>query len=199
MFKGKTNKWQLVVIVLFITICGKPKAEAQYVKDYKPNDTTYFTKHLPHKATFLSSLIPGLGQIYNKKYWKLPLIYGGFTALAYYAGYNNFVYKEYKKGYKVKLLIANGDSTLTDKFKYASAENLLTQRDNWRRNRDLCIIGMGLLYVAQIIDANVDAHLFDYDISEDLSMRVEPVYIDPRMFMYKNSQASIGLRCTISF
>lgn len=200
MANKKAIYWQYVAVALIVIALTTQKTFAQYVKSYKYNDTTYRTRHLPHKATFYSALVPGLGQIYNQKYWKLPILYAGFTALAYYTGYNNYVYKRYKEGYNTKLLIESGDSTLTDDFKFTSKENVLKQRDNWRRNRDLCIIGIGLLYVAQIIDANVDAHLFDYDISQDLSMKIEPVYIDPRMMMtYKNSNASFGLRFTFCF
>ncbi len=195
----KQTKWRVLIVLFVAVVCLQQNTVAQYVKEYQYNDTIYHTRQLPHKATFFSALVPGLGQIYNKKYWKLPIIYAGFTALAYYAGYNNFVYKQYKEGYNIKLLIENGDTTLTDNFKYASTENLMDQRDTWRKNRDLCIIGMGLLYIAQIIDANVDAHLFDYDISPNLSMRVEPVYIDPRMFAYQNAKARFGVRCCIRF
>lgn len=200
MANRKTKRARLIAICLFISVLSTYDTFGQYVSGYTPKDTTYKTKHLPHKATFYSALIPGLGQIYNQKYWKVPVIYAGFAALAYYAGYNNYVYKRYKEGYNTKLFIENGDSTLTDLFKFASKENLLRQRDNWRRNRDLCIIGIGLLYVAQIIDANVDAHLFDYDISQDLSMRIDPFYIDPRMLTTHQSDASFfGIKCTFRF
>lgn len=200
MANRKIKRVRLIAICLFISVLSTYDTFGQYVSGYTPKDTTYKTKHLPHKATFYSALIPGLGQIYNQKYWKVPVIYAGFAALAYYAGYNNYVYKRYKEGYNTKLFIENGDSTLTDLFKFASKENLLRQRDNWRRNRDLCIIGIGLLYVAQIIDANVDAHLFDYDISQDLSMRIDPFYIDPRMLTTHQSDASFfGIKCTFRF
>ena len=78
--------------------------------------------------------------------------------------------------------------------------NLLQAKDNWRRYRDLTLIGIGILYVAQIIDADVDAYLFDYDISEDLSLHVEPAIIAPQTWAFGGKNASpLGLRCTITF
>lgn len=170
--------------------------QAQYVKGYNIPDSTYKQKHSPHRATFYSALVPGLGQVYNKKYWKVPIIYAGFTGLAYYAGYNNYVYKRYRDSYNAKI---KGD-TENDEFANYSKEVILKRMDEWQRYRDLCIIGIGIFYVAQILDANVDAHLFDYDISEDLSLVVDPVYMDTRAMTFQNTNTStVGLRCVIRF
>jgi len=169
---------------------------AQYVKDYNIPDSTYKQTHSPHRATFYSALLPGLGQIYNKKYWKVPIIYAGFSGLAYYAGYNNYVYKRYRDSYIAKI---KGD-TENDEFANYSKDVMLKSMDEWQRYRDLCIIGIGIFYVAQILDANVDAHLFDYDISEDLSIVVDPVYMDSRAMTYNTPNTStFGLRCVIRF
>lgn len=175
---------------------------AQYVEGYNIPDSTYQQKHLPHKATFYSAVLPGLGQIYNQKYWKVPIIYAGFGGLIYYTGYNNYVYKRYKNAYEIKLQIDSGDTTLVDPLPGPTTAATLLTREEWRRYRDLTIIGIGILYVAQIIDANVDAHLFDYDISEDLSLRLDP-YIDPMSTIYtysgQTNGSTYGLRCTIRF
>lgn len=197
-----TNWYKIIGISLFLLLCGF-NTSAQYVKGYQIPDSTYQQKHLPHKATFYSAVLPGLGQAYNKKYWKIPIIYAGFTGLGYYAGYNNYIYKRYKNAYEIKLKIDAGDSTLVDPLPGPTTEATLKRREEWRRYRELTIIGIGLLYIAQIIDASVDAHLFDYDISEDLSLRIEPVYIDPRSAVYTyaglNNSSTIGLKCMVRF
>lgn len=168
---------------------------------YTTTDSVFLLTHSAHKATFMSALVPGLGQIYNNKFWKVPIIYAGFTGLVYYAGYTNFVYDKYKEGYNNKLLIDEGNVEIDDEFPGASPENLRRLKDSWRRYRDLNYIGIGLLYVAQILDANVDAHLFDYDISEDLSMRLEPSVTPINNFAINQglNKASLGVRCSIRF
>lgn len=188
---------------MVVFILSGNQLKAQYAPGYNIPDSTYLQKHSPQKATFYSALVPGLGQIYNQKYWKVPIIYAGFTGLVYYAGYNNFVYKKYRDAYNTKYKIETlGDTTLTDKYPTYSLTSLSTTRDNWQRYRDLCYIGITFLYVAQIIDANVDAHLFDYDISEDLSLNIRPtITIDHRLAMYTQNKTNttLGLRCTFRF
>ena len=175
---------------------------AQYVLDYQTPDSTFMYSHSPNKATFYSAILPGLGQIYNKKYWKVPIIYAGFGGLIYYVNYNNFVYAKYKDAYQIKLRIESGELGLEeeDPFPNASSNQIKGQKDNWRRYRDLSIIGIGLLYVLQILDADVDAHLFDYDVSEDISMRFNPIIMENKVFSTNTSSSStIGLRCSIKF
>jgi len=190
------------VLVILLLLSGY-QLKAQYAPGYNVPDSTFLQKHSPLKATFYSALVPGLGQVYNQKYWKVPIIYAGFTGLAYYAGYNNFVYKKYRDAYNIKYKIEElGDTTLTDKYSAYSLTSLGKTRDNWQRYRDLCYIGISLLYVAQIIDANVDAHLFDYDISEDLTLNIRPtIAIDPRfaMITQNKTNTTLGLRCTFRF
>ncbi len=185
-------------LTLSLVIAFGQETNAQYSKEAAIPDTTFLRQHSPHRATFYSAVLPGLGQIYNQKYWKVPVIYAGFGGLIYYAGYNNFVYNKYKSAYEVKLRIANGDTSLEDEYSYLTTTAVSNLKDSWRRYRDLCFIGIGLLYVAQIIDADVDAHLFDYDISEDLSMRVEPVILEQNVFTRSNS-VPVGMRCSIRF
>ena len=132
------------------------------------------------KATTLACICPGAGQIYNKSYWKVPFVVGGFATLIYCIDWNNRGYQRFKKAYA---LLADYDAHPdkypdgpTDEFKGRySADFIRNLRNNYRRNRDLCIIITAGLYVLQIIDAHVDAHLKDYDISDDLSMNLEPM------------------------
>ncbi|HSH20507.1 MAG TPA: DUF5683 domain-containing protein [Draconibacterium sp.] len=153
--------------------------------------------HSPKKATIYSAILPGLGQAYNKKYWKIPLIYAGFGTIGYFIGWNNGFYSTYKLAYSD---LTDGDPNTTsyldlDAAKYYDLENptdydnfktgLSKQSDYYRRNRDLLIIGMIGFYGLNIIDASVDAHLFDFDISEDLTMNWQPaMQISEKQLVY---------------
>ena len=132
-----------------------------------------------NKATTLAMICPGAGQIYNKSYWRVPLVIGAFATTIYCIDWNNRGYDRFSKAYRLK---ADADMNpekypdgSRDEFggRY-SATFLKDLRNSYRRNRDLCIILTAGLYVLQIIDAHVDAHLRDYDISRDLSVSISP-------------------------
>ncbi len=132
------------------------------------------------KATTLACIFPGAGQIYNKSYWKVPFVIGGFASMIYCIDWNNRGYQRFKKAYALLSDYEKNPDKYpdgpTDEFKGRySASFLRNLRNNNRRNRDLCIIISAGLYVLQIVDAHVDAHLKDYDISDDLSMDLEPL------------------------
>jgi len=191
----------LAILWLFLLFCFLPAAtKAQFAGEYQQADSTFLSNHSPHRATFLSALVPGLGQIYNQKYWKVPIIYAGFGGMIYYVNYNNFVYEKYKNAYNIKIRIADGETGLIDPFPGAGKDYMQRLKDSRRRYRDLMYISIGILYVMQIIDADVDAHLFYFDMSEDLSLKIEPVVspVEP-MFIGEGSTASLGLRCAIRF
>lgn len=150
------------------------------------------------------SLVPGLGlgQIYNRKYWKLPIVYAGYAALIYAIIYTNGKYSDYRKAY---ISIADEDESTNTWQKYIPAgqtvenvdtgwlTNALNQRYmRFRRYRDLSIIGIVAWYGLSIIDAFVDAQLFNFDITPDLSLRVEP---EIKLNDYRN----VGVNCTLSF
>lgn len=141
------------------------------------NDTLAVKKkHSPTKATLMSLALPGLGQCYNKKYWKVPIIYGGFAALTYGVIFNHSEYDRFKSAYGYRV---DDDSLTVDEFNgLVSDAELISNVDYYRRNRDLCYIGIGLLYVMNLIDAAVDAHLYDFDVSDNLSMRIQPEFRD---------------------
>ena len=125
----------------------------------------------PRKAVILSSTLPGLGQIYNKKYWKIPIIYAGLLTSAYYINDNNIQYKRYKNAYFKRL----DNNPNNDDFvgKYSSGD-LLILKDFYRRNREISILCFVGTYIINVLDASVDSHLFDYDISEDISLQIKP-------------------------
>lgn len=132
------------------------------------------------RATTLALICPGAGQVYNKSYWRLPIVLGGFATTIYCIDWNNRGYQRFKKAYRLRAdydinpdLYPDGSS---DEFRGRySATFLKNLRDSYRRNRDLCIILTAGLYILQAVDAHVDAHLRDFDISDDLSMNVIPM------------------------
>ncbi len=120
----------------------------------------------------MSMVLPGAGQFYNKKYWKIPVIYAGFAGMGYLIHFNNELFQQYKEAY---ILRVDGDPNTIDEFAdHYTDSDLQTLKNYYRRNRDLCIIVAGLIYVLNIVDASVDAHLFYFDVSDDLSLMIQP-------------------------
>jgi hypothetical protein len=159
-----------------------------------------------NKATTLSTICPGAGQIYNKSYWRVPLVVGGFATTIYCIDWNNRGYQRFKKAYRLRFdydqnpeLYPNGSP---DEFggRYASSF-LKNLRNSYRRNRDLCIILTAGLYILQIVDAHVDAHLRDYDISKDLSVSLSPAigYSYNRMSPYTGGGTTLGMNLSLTF
>jgi hypothetical protein len=161
--------------------------------------------HSPKKATIYSAILPGLGQAYNKKYWKIPLIYAGFGTIGYFIKWNNGYYHTYKQAYSD---LTDGDDNTNshldlDATKYYDLDDptqynnfktgLSKQQEYYRRNRDLLVISMFGFYGLNIIDASVDAHLFNFDISDDLTLNWQPV-----MNTF-NNQYIYGFNCTFNF
>lgn len=127
--------------------------------------------HSPKKAGLYSALLPGLGQAYNRKYWKVGVLIAGAGALVYGYQFNQRNYTSFKEELIKR---QKGLGNLDESLVFYSDANLLELQDFYRRNRDLTIIGMGLLYALNILDAVVDAHLFDFNVNEDLSLHIRP-------------------------
>lgn len=122
------------------------------------------------KATILSAILPGAGQVYNKKYWKLPIIYAGLGGFGYMFGFYNSQYNVARKYLKAEY---DGDSTTVNNTGL-SGDQLLVYKTKYRKFRDISVIGLAAVYVLNIIDANVDAHLKTFDVSDDLSLQIKP-------------------------
>jgi len=194
----------------------------QDAHDAVSSDTTFFTiptpsphsfKPNPNKAILYSAIFPGLGQIYNRKYWKLPIVYGGFMGFSYAIMWNNKNLQDYGNAYRdLSFDLANNqgdpDSWHQSWKNFVAAgadpatrynENFRGQlkrgRDAFRRNRDLSIILTVAFYFICMADTYVDAQLFDFDISSDLSLHIEPV-INPGT---GNNARLYGLNCSIKF
>ena len=145
-------------------------------------DTINYKMHSAHKATLYSMVLPGLGQGYNKKYWKIPIIYAGFGVFTYFIVFNNNEYKKWKEAYIYALENPDGDvPPINDYYeKYGYDPDILReQKDYYRRNRDLTYILTGLWYLINVLDAAVDAHLMTWNVDDDLSIRVEPEFYQP--------------------
>jgi hypothetical protein len=132
-------------------------------------------KHSPRRAVVYSMVCPGLGQIYNKKFWKVPLIYGVGGCFAYYSCYNQLKYTKFRNAYIANE--SNKNRALID-GKYYDYEILFNGMRYYERLRTLSVAGLGAVYLLQIIDAMVDANFFYYDVSDDLSLRIQPLIIE---------------------
>ena len=162
-------------------------------------DSVYY-QHSPRKATIYAMILPGLGQAYNKKYWKIPIVYAGFGTLFYFIGFNDKEYKEYRKAY-LHSLTNDGlpedskEPPINEYEELYETSFLLDAKNYYRRNRDLSYILTGVWYLLQMVDATVDAHLLTWEVGEDLSLDFQPVF-DP--YGIKNQPVS-GIKFSLRF
>ena len=149
---------------------------------------------LPARATLYSALLPGLGQIHNGDYWKLPIIYGGFIACTYFISSNNNQFKRFSYMYRET---NNPESPLHNEW---NSSQILYLKDTYRRWRDYSILATLGVYVFNIIDANVSAHMQDFDVSENITASVSPGIITPiTPRFYANMPPAIGLNMRLKF
>ena len=149
--------------------------------------------HNPKKAILLSAVLPGAGQIYNQKYWKAPVVWVALGACGYLIQNNNKQYRDYKDA-----LLMRVDTTILETDKYFgvySTDQLIALQDQFRQNRDLFIIVTTLVYVLNMVDALVDAHLFTFDVSDDLSFRWQPYFKQS----FAAQRQSAGIQLSLSF
>ncbi|MDE6717480.1 MAG: hypothetical protein K2J70_04725 [Muribaculaceae bacterium] len=159
----------------------------------------------PERAVWLSALCPGLGQIYNRRYWKLPIVVGGFMGLAYATNWNNTQYQDYVQAYRDVTDSDPSTNSYMDFFPPTTSESSLdkswltqtfkSKKDYFRRNRDLCIICLVALYLVCILDAYVDASMAHFDISPSLSLELAPALMIERT----SSKPSLGLTWALNF
>jgi len=165
----------LIQFFLILGLYAQSEKDSVYVlTDVKlPMSNSQEKEHSPRVAMLLSAALPGAGQVYNKKIWKAPVIYVGFAALGYGASYYAELYHNFRSVYEIALIDTEHSTfTVASQDGYTVAD-LKARRDFYRKYRDLCYIGGGLWYILNIIDANVDAHFFDFDISDDLTLKIE--------------------------
>lgn len=166
----------------------------------------------PAKATWMALVIPGGGQIYNRKFWKLPIFYGGFAGCAYALTWNNKMYNDYSDAYRAAVNEEWDSSSITDLLPpgYVGnishsqlTETLRKRKDTYRRYRDMSIFAFIGVYLLSVVDAYVDAELSNFDITPDLSMKVEPAVIDNNstgsQYSPVTRSKSVGLQCSFRF
>lgn len=147
----------------------------------------------PDKAALYSAALPGLGQIYNKQYWKLPFVYGGFIIFGHIIKYNNDIYHAFRNAYIAE---TDGDPNTSNPFEnFSSSQSLQLNAQTAKRNRDFTIIMTLAFYMIQIADAHISAHLIEFDLNEDLSMGVKPVMYQRSTYTADN----VGLSLVFNF
>ncbi|MFN8166863.1 MAG: DUF5683 domain-containing protein [Bacteroidia bacterium] len=174
-----------LLLTLFILFC---------ISSAKAGDTdslSILANKRANRAALFSAVVPGLGQAYNHKYWKLPILYAGFGTLAYFIHTNDVEYKKYRTSMIYRY---DNDSTTIDPYSRYSDADITIRRDYYRRNRDLSIIITGVVYVLNIVDAYVDSQLLDFDVSDDLSLHTTPA-----LFTTPGGDATAGLQFTLTF
>lgn len=186
--KSKTKApWiALGLLLLWFGLTGESIAQEagpEKPKKEKP-DYSSLPKN-PRKAAILSAILPGVGQVYNNKAWKVPLIYSGLAIDIYFIGYNNRRYNVFNDALEA---FDNGDAT---QFPSLNREALVRNIDYWRRNRDLTILLLGVIYALNIVDANVDAHLSGFEITDDLALDVRPHL---ESFSTKNNSLGVSFK-----
>jgi len=129
--------------------------------------------HSPGKASLFSAVVPGLGQAYNGKHWKIPIIYGGFITFGYLIYDNNIKYQYFRRN----LIAEIDDNPETENTTGRDEENLRANRDQFRRYRDLNMILFGIMYLLQIADAHIDAHLLEFKLNPDLTVSIDPALV----------------------
>ena len=184
---------------------------ADTLKNVRPKRNWATWRPSAKRAMWLAIVLPGAGQIYNRKYWKLPFVYGGFVGCAYAMRWNNQMFRDYSQAY-MDIMDDDPNTQSYNQFLHLGAKidssNLeryqrlfKNRKDKFRRWRDLsffCLVGV---YAISIIDAYVDASLSEFDISKDLSLRVEPTIINRSNGLQTNPlrDNSLGVSCSLNF
>lgn len=180
----------------------------QQAKVKVPRDWSTW-KPNPQRALWLALVLPGAGQIYNRKYWKLPIFYGGFMGCIYALTWNNMMYKDYSQAY-LDIMDDDPNTASYNKFLHLGVQitdsNMKryqdlfkSRKDKYRRWRDMSIFVMIGVYALSVIDAYVDAELSEFDISKDLSLEVRPTVIPNRGGGNPIQAQSVGLSCFLNF
>lgn len=152
--------------------------------------------HSPMKATMLSVALPGMGQVYNGRAWKVPFIYAGFGTIAWFVDFNNNQYQHFRTNWVARI---DGNPNTVDEYPNIPADRLQRIMNVYRRQLEITYILGVALYVLNVLDATVDAHLLDFDVGEDLSMKIRPSLM-PANHVFGNSLTPLaGIRFSITF
>lgn len=194
--------------ILFVPAADTVVADTSAATQQVPHESVIARRERnfdPTKAAWYAAVCPGLGQIYNRQYWKLPLVYGGFVGLGYAVSRLDANYAAYHKAY-VHITDSDPNTTayndvmngvvLTDANKDYYTRVFKNYQDSYRRYRDLCIAGIGVWYLLTVLDAYVDAHMRNYDITPDLSFKIAPAVLTPSL--RQETETALGIKCKFS-
>lgn len=187
------NKVYLLLALVFSLSLSAQRDSVAYEKVREmPSDSNEI--HSVSRATWLSTLLPGAGQAYNGKYWKMPIVYAGLGACGFYAIENHRLYRQYLDAFLMRIDSTTGNDQY---FNIYSERQLIELQNIYRDWRDLSLIIGAAVWALNVVDAHVDAHLYYYNVNEDLSFRLEPTVI-PMGGMYSGMNAfGLGLKINL--
>ena len=216
---GPGGKWQAVmaqeqeqhasaVDTVAVDTAAISAISDKLLREIRPRrDLTTF-KPEPIRALWLGLVIPGAGQIYNRKYWKLPIIYGGFLGCVYALTWNGQMYSDYSQAY-LDIMDSDPNTKSYEKmlppgYSIEGKEERFkgifkSKKDTFRRYRDLSIFAFGGVYLLSVIDAYVDAELSTFDLTRDLSLRIQPTFIETGRFDMHHRTTTPGVQCVLNF
>jgi len=178
-----------IFFVVFCTTTGTTQIKPEIKSS---TDTVKKVKSIAAKAALRSAILPGLGQAYNKKYWKIPLVYGALAIPISTFRYNSDWYDKTRFAYSVRVTNDTANfKNIARELQPISTEALRTYRNSFRKNMDFSVLGLLLMWGLNIVDATVDGHLRTFNISDDISMSIQP--------SSRNLQYGLGLSATLNF
>lgn len=193
----------LIQLLLLINIREAfPQEDSLYVNNNLPDrESEEGFNPDPAKAAMYSAVLPGMGQVYNRKYWKVPIVYAGFAGLTWYTMFAHEEFVRYRNAIDFRI---DGNPETIDEFAGDAryTDEVITRfKDYYRRQRDRTVIWTALFYVLNIIDATVDAHLFEFDVSEELGMKISPSFQVPDRTLpgRGGGQTGMGIRFSVNF
>ena len=192
------NRFSATLFCLFICLATQAQSNKdeldETARQNKKNTSRALDPLRPAKAAFYSAVLPGLGQAYNKKYWKIPIVYAAIGTGLYFYLDNNKLYKQYRNAYKRRLAGFTDDEFYgPGDTPFLSDEALIRAQRTLKRNKELSMLVTVGLYVLNIIEANVDAHLLQYNLDENLALKPFMDFNNP------NDTTQIGLSLNIKF
>lgn len=198
----RISLFSLAIFAIRVSVAGQGKDSMEDttlnypIKKESPDSLK--RAHNPTKASIYSMVLPGLGQVYNRKYWKVPVIYAGFGVFYYFIRFNDKEYQAWRAAYSHSLINTDSIEPPVNDYERLYGDQpqiLLDQKKYYRRNRDLTYILTSIWYLLNIVDATVDAHMFTWDIDENLSLKLEPAVTNPVL----GYRPSGGFRLTFQF
>jgi hypothetical protein len=189
----KKKLQSIVLLLLFVIFSLLTTAQTTYAQN--ASDSLRTKLHSPRKASLYSMVLPGMGQVYNRQYWKVPVLYAGIATLAYFFKFNTDKYHTYRDEYVARI---NKDSSSYNTSYLLYSDNTILQLKNYyQRNLEFTYIVAGLVYIFNIIDASVYAHLFTFDVGNDLTLRIDPL-INNNSIRF-GSPPTAGFQLTLRF